>query len=44
MNSSGYILITMLTVIEMSPFRRLFVRVYNVSCNRREKLLREGGI
>ena len=44
MNSSVYILITMMAMIEMSPFRRLFVRVYNVSCNRREELLREGGI
>ena len=44
MNLSGYSLITMLAMIEMSPFRRPFVRVDNIICNRREELLREGGI
>ena len=44
MNSSGYNLITILAMIEMSPFRRPFVRVDNISCNRKEELLREGGI
>ena len=44
MKLSGYISITMLIMIGMSPFRRPFVRVDNISCNRREELLREGGI